>query len=177
MNRAIKYRLVGIGCLICALGGAMLVLREQSLAQSDDEDAIGQSPVPTEGPVEKLPVDETSASIETPSLRASKELGGTQASVTTPVDPAMALPDSVASSVDSNTISEADIPQTRSETANRSRPNQEVVATRRMYLAHAPLRQQAIADPDSSENRRILQTMVLKAMRTTNRSPADPVNH
>lgn len=42
----------------------------------------------------------------------------------------------------------------------------EVAATRRMYLAHAPLREREVADPDSETNRRILQTMVLKALGT-----------
>ena len=40
----------------------------------------------------------------------------------------------------------------------------ETLATRRMYLAHAPLRTPAVADPDAEENRIILQQMVLKAL-------------
>ncbi len=43
------------------------------------------------------------------------------------------------------------------------RPN-EPLATRRMYAAHAPLRVPEVADPDSDTNRKILQTMVLKAI-------------
>jgi hypothetical protein len=38
------------------------------------------------------------------------------------------------------------------------------VGTARMYMAHAPLRVPAVADPDSEENRRILETMVRKAL-------------
>jgi hypothetical protein len=33
-----------------------------------------------------------------------------------------------------------------------------------MYLAHAPLREPEVADPDSETNRRILETMVTKAL-------------
>lgn len=40
----------------------------------------------------------------------------------------------------------------------------EVVATERMYMAHVPLRNPEVADPDSENNRRILQTMVVKAL-------------
>jgi hypothetical protein len=40
----------------------------------------------------------------------------------------------------------------------------ETVATRKMYAAHEPLRGPEIADADSEANRRILQTMVLKAL-------------
>jgi hypothetical protein len=40
----------------------------------------------------------------------------------------------------------------------------ELQATRRMVAAHAPLRVPSVADPDSVENQRVLQTMVLKAL-------------
>lgn len=42
----------------------------------------------------------------------------------------------------------------------------QVLATRRMVLAHTPLREPTVADPDSIENQRILQAMVLKALKT-----------
>ena len=45
------------------------------------------------------------------------------------------------------------------------RANEEV-ATLRMYEAHAPLRTAAVANPDSPENREVLQTMVMKALRS-----------
>jgi hypothetical protein len=41
---------------------------------------------------------------------------------------------------------------------------EQVIGTRRMYIAHAPLRVPEVADPDSAGNRRILQTMVTKAL-------------
>lgn len=41
---------------------------------------------------------------------------------------------------------------------------EEVAATARMYAAHAPLRTPEVSDPDSETNRRILQTMVTKAI-------------
>jgi hypothetical protein len=41
---------------------------------------------------------------------------------------------------------------------------EEVAATARMYLAHAPLRTPEVADPNSPANKQILQTMVLKAL-------------
>lgn len=40
----------------------------------------------------------------------------------------------------------------------------QVQATRRMYMAHASLRSQEVADPDSEANLAILNTMVKKAI-------------
>ena len=51
----------------------------------------------------------------------------------------------------------------------------EVAATERMYLAHAPLRDPEVADPDSECNRRILQTMVGKALAPSSDRP-EPVS-
>lgn len=49
-----------------------------------------------------------------------------------------------------------------------------LVGTRRMIAAHAPLRTPAVADPDSVENKRILQAMVFKALErsSSDSSPA-----
>ena len=46
-------------------------------------------------------------------------------------------------------------------------PVNEPAATARMYAAHAPLRTGEVADPDSKTNRKILQTMVTKALART----------
>jgi hypothetical protein len=55
---------------------------------------------------------------------------------------------------------------------------EEVAATIRMYLAHAPLRTPEVADPDSKANKQILQTMVLKALAQSARpSPSAPAKH
>lgn len=40
----------------------------------------------------------------------------------------------------------------------------EIIASARMYTAHAPLRAPEVADPDSTANRVILDTMVRKAL-------------
>lgn len=50
----------------------------------------------------------------------------------------------------------------------------EIAATARMYAAHAPLRTPEVADPDSPGNRRILQTMIGKALGPS-RAAATPV--
>lgn len=55
--------------------------------------------------------------------------------------------------------------------AARLSESTEVAATRRMYMAHAPLRAPEVADPDSKANRRILQTMVEKALTRVAASP------
>lgn len=47
----------------------------------------------------------------------------------------------------------------------------ESIATRRMYMAHASLRTPEVSNPDSETNRRILQTMVTKAL---GRAPTSP---
>lgn len=44
------------------------------------------------------------------------------------------------------------------------KPIGEVEGTRRMYVAHAPLRVPEVANPDSEANRMILQSMVQKAL-------------
>lgn len=41
----------------------------------------------------------------------------------------------------------------------------------RMYAAHAPLRAPEVADPDSATNKKIMQTMVLKALRANTPEP------
>lgn len=48
----------------------------------------------------------------------------------------------------------------------------EMLATARMIAAHAPLRAPEVIDPDSAYNRRILQTMVSKAIARAAVSPA-----
>ena len=54
----------------------------------------------------------------------------------------------------------------------------EVAATARMYLAHAPLRTPEVSDPDSAANKKVLQTMVLKALAQPARpAPSAPVKH
>lgn len=53
-------------------------------------------------------------------------------------------------------------------------PADEVAATERMYLAHAPLRTPELSDPDSETNRRILETMVTKALAQPAASPTAP---
>lgn len=48
----------------------------------------------------------------------------------------------------------------------------ELIATARMYAAHASLRTPEVADPDSQSNKQILQTMVLKALAQSTPPPA-----
>ncbi len=43
-------------------------------------------------------------------------------------------------------------------------PSEQVLATRRMVAAHSPLREPSVADPDSPENKQILQAMLAKAL-------------
>lgn len=50
------------------------------------------------------------------------------------------------------------------EPATTGASQAEISGTMRMYEAHAPLRTAAVANPDSAENREILQTMVTKAL-------------
>jgi hypothetical protein len=47
----------------------------------------------------------------------------------------------------------------------------EVTGTRRMILAHAPLRDPRVANPDSVENRQVLQSMVAKALARADKKP------
>lgn len=47
----------------------------------------------------------------------------------------------------------------------------EVVATRRMYVAHEALRRPEVADPDSDQNRIILEAMVKKALSHSRSQP------
>lgn len=45
-------------------------------------------------------------------------------------------------------------------------PSIEVLRTRSMVVAHAPLREPSVMDPDSKENQIILQTMITKVLGT-----------
>jgi hypothetical protein len=59
--------------------------------------------------------------------------------------------------------------------------SEQVAATRRMYTAHAPLREAEVADPDSAANREVLETMVRKALQRPNpadvTAPTQPINY
>lgn len=48
--------------------------------------------------------------------------------------------------------------------ANPSGRSEAVEGTYRMYVSHASLREEAVANPDSEENKAILQQMVLKGL-------------
>jgi len=48
--------------------------------------------------------------------------------------------------------------------ADATSTDREVIATRRMYLAHAPLRTPEVSDPDSAGNRKVLSSMIFKAL-------------
>lgn len=61
------------------------------------------------------------------------------------------------------------------ETATPATTN-EVAATARMYAAHASLRAPAVADPDSDQNRQILQAMITKALGPTGDQPTPTTN-
>lgn len=50
----------------------------------------------------------------------------------------------------------------------------EIAGTWKMYLAHAPLREPEVANPDSESNRKILETMVIKALKKSGASPFQP---
>ena len=88
------------------------------------------------------PAPQISASPKTQPVLRSLGVGGT------PVSPsASAL----------QTFSPSVLPSAESSAA-------ETAATARMYAAHASLRTPEVADPDSAANKKILQTMVLKAL-------------
>ena len=59
--------------------------------------------------------------------------------------------------------------------ASREQAKNEVAANARMYGAHASLRTPEVANPDSKTNKRILQTMVLKALAQQSAAPAASV--
>lgn len=60
------------------------------------------------------------------------------------------------------------LPQVQSEA------NPELVATARMYAAHASLRASEVADPDSQSNRQILRTMIDKSLAHVRSTPSTP---
>jgi len=70
-------------------------------------------------------------------------------------------------------------PSAESEEAGRTTSGKEsrpaVTATRRMIAAHAVLREFRISEPDSVENQRMLQAMVLKAI-SLGRGQSEPAN-
>lgn len=86
-----------------------------------------------------------------------------------PTPPADTLPaTTVATAQPSNaTVTPTAAPATTAAPVAASAPAQltpEEQATSRMIEAHAPLRVPAVADPDSKENRVVLQTMLHKAL-------------
>lgn len=55
-------------------------------------------------------------------------------------------------------------------------PGLETLATRRMYLAHAPLREPEVDNPDSAENKRIMQQMISNALSSSERPLLAPTD-
>jgi hypothetical protein len=80
----------------------------------------------------------------------------------------MIAPSKMAASLTSSPAAgpDATAVSTTAAPANIAAVNQstEVIATARMYAAHASLREPEVADPDSKTNQQILQTMVFKAL-------------
>jgi len=73
--------------------------------------------------------------------------------------------------ISEDAIPEVDVRQPNDmPTAPEGPLSHETLATRNMVLAHAPLRNESVANPDSVENQRILQQMVGKAIASV---PAD----
>lgn len=64
------------------------------------------------------------------------------------------------------------VPAPASVPVDSARSRAALKASERMYAAHAPLRTAEVANPDSTTNRRILQTMVEKALAEQS-GPAD----
>ena len=121
------------------------------LAQPAPTDARPESPSTASTPPVSVPTPATAHSTAkaSPAPAAPTPVAATAAPAASPTSASSGTPGAPATHAD-------------------KRESPEVTATRRMYGAHASLRSPELADPDSETNRRVLQTMVEKALSRQN---------
>lgn len=108
------------------------------------------------------PEEQTISSAAVPSTERSAGVLSPATDATTLTTP---LPPPTMHAAGSEPQNAAPSPAPQSASTSQPAPaGDEVQRTQQMYLAHAPLRTAEVADPDSATNRRILQTMVEKAL-------------
>lgn len=143
-----RYKILIVGCVFCMLASAVWYFSARS-----GSDIAGQGEAPSPA----------APSVATGSLNnAAVALPGAAA----PAGPAGPVPSTViATPVPAVVVSPSSAQIVSSLPADlQSAGEVEVQAARRMYMAHASLREPSVADPDSEANRRILQSMVQKAL-------------
>ena len=150
VSRRFSLSLVVVAALLAVL--ALLLHSRKPLAKAPD--AVSPAARPSVAVDEKPAIGPPAATISaTPSAPAA---------TVAKTEPAAIL------------LAPAATPSQPASAASSAASTGEVAATRRMYGAHAPLRTQAVANPDSEQNRQILQTMVTKALVRASESEQQP---
>lgn len=175
--------LAGILVIVVLALGYVLLQRKPAEAKGDDSKALVATSVP---PIEP------SATAPEASPRASAVLGSTPEVASTPASAASTTPIGLpAEAAQANATPVRMMPEPPARPPNATPtsggtgavvpsgvvvtneakipvpeqgPIDEVKATRQMVAAHEPLRKPEVANPDSTPNREILQTMVTKAL-------------
>jgi hypothetical protein len=160
MASSLKTRTALAALLIAIVGaGIWLSFRERS-------EAAGSTPITAIPPRNAQPEHAVAPAAAVPSETSAPSV------ISTAGTPTPALSASVANPVPSVAPTAAATP-TQPSAAGPVPQSAEVRSTRAMYMAHAPLRAPAVADPDSEQNRQILQSMVTKALsRASQAQPA-----
>ena len=111
-----------------------------------DSGNVGEAPVDVSQPASEMPVD----AVPVVAVTSAQPLASSSSAARQPSQPPSPLAE---------------------DTSEPTKTPPEMASTMNMYLAHAPLREPEVADPDSVTNRRILATMVQKAISNASANP------
>ncbi|MFT3870774.1 MAG: hypothetical protein QM715_20165 [Nibricoccus sp.] len=118
-------------------------------------------------PTKALPVVATTEEAKAPVQTATPPVTPAPESKAAPEQPASVVVNAALAQTPPTVVTSAAAASPNAVTPPVAPAIPETVGTRRMYAAHASLRTPTIADPDSGQNRQILQSMVTKALART----------
>lgn len=157
-SRSKFYLFAGFGVSVAALVIYLLVSQPENQKPATAPARSTATTVPNLDPKDAAAsVASTEKTVSTPSASTSSAPRATSM-----VPPPVSLPAEVVAN-EEKPVNENAATAVVPVSSSTSLPP-ESIATRRMYMAHASLRTPEVANPDSEANRRILQTMVTKAL-------------
>lgn len=152
---------VALGAVL-AIVAALLLWRRQNEVRTATPKPAAATPAVVAAPRTAAPTTTISQKAPPAPRLPSAEAQPAAGVAASAAAPAPALPEAPDAAAPVAPASSTPTPAAKPETP--APVSSEVLATRRMVAAHAPLRAPEEANPDSATNRRILETMVQKAL-------------
>lgn len=144
MDVVMKKRIVLIILALCIFGALGIILWDRT-PEGTPSDTIVEKEVPV---VPETPEEIATVEVEEP-IREEHETLADSASVET-------------------------VEKVEPDQSESVEDSPQVIGSLRMYQAHASLRQSAVNDPNSPENKEILETMVFKALSRSGEEESEP---